>query len=108
MIFHDFGMATASLVGSLETKLAAVRSAGFSQVMIAASDVVSHPGGTAAGVGGIKSGLEFTGLAGARATSRADGPLRRTRSTSVDARDLCGARRADVVEASIEARGARS
>ena len=50
MIFHDFGMDTASLAGSLDTKLAAVREAGFSQVMITAADVVGHPGGTAAGV----------------------------------------------------------
>ena len=63
MIFHDFGMATASLAGSLETKLAAVRSAGFSQVMISAQDVVAHPGGTAAGVRAVRSsGLEVTGL----------------------------------------------
>ena len=40
MIFGDFGMDTASLAGALETKLAAVRRAGFSQVMIAAGDVV--------------------------------------------------------------------
>jgi sugar phosphate isomerase/epimerase len=76
MIFHDFGMATASLVGSLETKLAAVRSAGFSQVMIAAADVVSHPGGTAAGVGAARaSGLEFTGLEALRDFEGLDGPL---------------------------------
>ena len=40
MIFSDFGMDTASLAGALEVKLAAVRRAGFAQVMIAASDVV--------------------------------------------------------------------
>ncbi len=63
MIFHDFGMDTASLAGSLDTKLAAVREAGFSQVMITAADVVGHPGGTAAGVRAVRdSGLEVTGL----------------------------------------------
>ena len=63
MIFHDFGMDTASLAGSLDTKLAAVREAGFSQVMIAAADVVGHSGGTAAGVRAVcDSGLEVTGL----------------------------------------------
>ena len=63
MIFHDFGMDTASLAGSLDTKLAAVREAGFSQVMITAADVVSHPGGTAAGVRAVRaSGLEVTGV----------------------------------------------
>ena len=45
MIFSDFGMDTASLAGALEVKLAAVRRAGFSQVMIAAGDVVGHPAG---------------------------------------------------------------
>ena len=63
MIFHDFGMDTASLAGSLDTKLAAVREAGFSQVMITAADIVGHPGGTAAGVRAVRgSGLEVTGL----------------------------------------------
>ena len=40
MIFPDFGMDTASLAGSLETKLAAIGEAGFAQVMISAADVV--------------------------------------------------------------------
>ena len=63
MIFHDFGMDTASLAGSLQTKLAAVREAGFSQVMISAADVVAHPGGTGDGVRCVvDSGLEVTGL----------------------------------------------
>ena len=46
MNYSDIGMDTASLAGSLESKLAAVRGAGFAQVMISASDVVGHPGGT--------------------------------------------------------------
>jgi sugar phosphate isomerase/epimerase len=63
MIFSDFGMDTASLAGSLETKLAAVREAGFSQVMISAADVVGHPGGVAAGIAAVRaSGLRVTGL----------------------------------------------
>jgi len=63
MIFNDFGMDTASLAGSLECKLAAIRQAGFTQVMIAASDVVGHPSGIAAGVRAIReSGLTVTGL----------------------------------------------
>ncbi|CAG0954165.1 Inosose isomerase [Burkholderiales bacterium] len=77
MIFHDFGMATASLVGSLETKLAAVRNAGFSQVMISAADVVAHPGGTAAGVRAVRaSGLEVTGLEALRDFEGLEGQLR--------------------------------
>ncbi|MCC6195746.1 MAG: TIM barrel protein, partial [Burkholderiales bacterium] len=76
MIFHDFGMTTASLVGSLESKLAAVRRAGFSQVMIAATDVVSHPGGAAAGVRAVRdSGLELTGVEALRDFEGLDGHL---------------------------------
>jgi sugar phosphate isomerase/epimerase len=63
MIFHDFGMDTASLAGSLESKLAAIRHAGFAQVMISASDVVGHPAGVAAGARVVReSGLRVTGL----------------------------------------------
>lgn len=63
MIFNDFGMDTASLAGSLESKLAAVRGAGFAQVMIAARDVVGHPAGLDAGARAIRaSGLRVTGL----------------------------------------------
>ena len=63
MIFDDFGMDTASLAGALESKLAAVRHAGFSQVMISANDVVGHPAGVAAGVRAVRdSGLRVTGL----------------------------------------------
>jgi len=76
MIFHDFGMTTASLVGSLETKLAAVRGAGFSQVMIAAADVVAHPGGAEAGVRAAReSGLEVTGVEALRDYEGLEGPL---------------------------------
>ena len=63
MIFNDFGMDTASLAGSLDSKLAAVRRAGFAQVMIAAGDVVGHPAGIDAGVRAVRaSGLRVTGL----------------------------------------------
>jgi sugar phosphate isomerase/epimerase len=63
MIFHDFGMDTASLQGSLEGKLAAIRHAGFSQVMISAGDVVGHPAGLAGGARVVRdSGLRVTGL----------------------------------------------
>ncbi len=63
MNYADIGMDTASLAGSLESKLAAVRGAGFSQVMVSAADVVGHPAGVAAGVAAIRdSGLGVTGL----------------------------------------------
>lgn len=76
MIFNDFGMDTASLAGSLESKLAAVRHAGFSQVMISASDVVGHPSGIAAGVRAVRdSGLRVTGLEALRDFEGLDGRL---------------------------------
>ena len=48
--FDDFGMDTITLAGELSAKLAAMREAGFSQVMLKANDIVGHPGGVAAGV----------------------------------------------------------
>ncbi len=76
MIFGDFGMDTASLAGSLESKLAAVRRAGFSQVMIAAGDVVGHPSGIDAGVRAVReSGLSVTGLEALRDFEGLDGRL---------------------------------
>ena len=76
MIFDDFGMDTASLAGSLEGKLAAVRRAGFSQVMIAANDVVGHPSGTKAGVKAVRdSGLRVTGLEALRDFEGLDGRM---------------------------------
>jgi len=76
MIFNDFGMDTASLAGSLESKLAAIRQAGFTQVMISAGDVVGHPAGIAAGVRAIReSGLRVTGLEALRDFEGLDGQL---------------------------------
>lgn len=76
MIFGDFGMDTASLAGSLETKLAAVGRAGFPQVMISAGDVVGHPDGVAAGVRAVRaSGLSVTGLEALRDFEGLDGRL---------------------------------
>ena len=63
MNFADFGMDTASLAGTLESKLAAIRAAGFAQVMISAADVVAHPSGVDAGARCVReSGLRVTGL----------------------------------------------
>jgi sugar phosphate isomerase/epimerase len=63
MNFGDIGIDTVSLAGSLESRLAAARTAGFSQVMISATDVVGHPAGAAAGARAIReSGLRVTGL----------------------------------------------
>ncbi len=77
MIFTDIGMDTASLAGPLEGKLAAVRRAGFSQVMISAADVVGHPGGVAAGVRAVRdSGLAVTGVEALRDFEGCSGQLR--------------------------------
>ena len=59
----DFGMDSITLAGPLEAKLAAMREAGFRQVMLKASDIVGHPGGTDAAVRAVKSsGLRVTGF----------------------------------------------
>ena len=61
--FDDFGMDTISLAGPLEAKLAAIRGAGFSQVMLAARDLVGHAQGWRAAVAAVKaSGLRVTGF----------------------------------------------
>ena len=63
MKLEDFGMDTITLPGPLEAKLAAIRDAGFTQVMLSASDLASHPGGEAAAIRAVReSGLRVTGL----------------------------------------------
>jgi sugar phosphate isomerase/epimerase len=58
-----FGMDTITLAGPLEAKLKAVREAGFTQVMLNATDIVGHPGGEAAAVAAVRaSGLRVTGF----------------------------------------------
>jgi len=77
MIIRDFGMDTASLAGPLDAKLVAIRRAGFSQVMISASEIVGHPGGVAAGIRAVRdSGLAVTGLETLRDFEGLDGRLR--------------------------------
>ena len=59
----DFGMDTISLAGPLEAKLKAVREAGFTQIMLAARDIVGHPDGLQAAVAAVRaSGLRVTGF----------------------------------------------
>ncbi|MFT3718822.1 sugar phosphate isomerase/epimerase family protein [Pseudorhodoferax sp.] len=61
--FEGFGMDTITLAGPLEAKLAAMREAGFTQVMLKANDLVGHPGGLAAAVQAVRdSGLRGTGF----------------------------------------------
>lgn len=60
---EGFGMDTITLAGSLEAKLAAMKGAGFSQVMLMARDLVGHPGGVEAAAAAVKSsGLRPTGF----------------------------------------------
>ncbi|MEO8506866.1 MAG: TIM barrel protein [Betaproteobacteria bacterium] len=76
MIIRDFGMDTATLAGPLDAKLAAIRAAGFSQVMVSASEVVGHPGGVDAGIRAVRdSGLAVTGLEMLRDFEGLDGQL---------------------------------
>jgi sugar phosphate isomerase/epimerase len=58
-----FGMDTITLAGPLEAKLAAMKAAGFSQVMLKANDLVGHPQGVDAAVAAVRaSGLRGTGF----------------------------------------------
>jgi sugar phosphate isomerase/epimerase len=60
---RDFGMDTISLAGSLPAKLAAMREAGFGQVMLSARDVAGHDGGIDAAARAVRdSGLRVTGF----------------------------------------------
>ena len=59
----DIGMDTISLSGTLPVKLRAVKDAGFSQIMLTASDLAAHAGGFAAATAAVRaSGLRVTGL----------------------------------------------
>jgi 2-keto-myo-inositol isomerase len=59
----DFGMDSISLAGPLAAKLRAIKEAGFSQVMLAARDLVGHADGWHAAVEEVKSsGLRVTGF----------------------------------------------
>lgn len=63
MFIRDFGMDTITLNGSLPGKLAAIRQAGFSQVMLSARDLTGHPAGVDEAVACVRdSGLRVTGF----------------------------------------------
>jgi sugar phosphate isomerase/epimerase len=61
--FDDFGMAAVTLAGPLETRLTAIRDAGFTQVMLDAVDIAQLPGGLEAAARAVEaSGLRVTGF----------------------------------------------
>jgi sugar phosphate isomerase/epimerase len=63
MNLDHFGMDSITLAGPLEAKLKAIREAGFTQVMLNATDIVGHPGGEQAAVEAVRrSGLRVTGF----------------------------------------------
>jgi sugar phosphate isomerase/epimerase len=63
MNLDHFGMDTITLAGPLEGKLSAIKRAGFTQVMLNATDIVSHAGGEEAAVAAVRaSGLRVTGF----------------------------------------------
>src|ERR1700741_4154724 len=69
-------MDTITLAGPLEAKLRATREAGFTQIMLNATDIVGHPGGEAAAVGAVRaSGLRVTGFQVLRDSEGLPGPL---------------------------------
>jgi sugar phosphate isomerase/epimerase len=62
-MLNGYGMDTITMAGSLEAKLSAMKAAGFSQVMLMARDLVTHPGGVSAAVQAVQaSGLRPTGF----------------------------------------------
>lgn len=72
----DFGLAASSLAGGLATRLAALRAAGLSQVMLDAADLAAHPDGVAAAVAAVRaSGLRVAGLQSLRDFEGLDGRL---------------------------------
>ncbi len=62
-MLDGYGMDTITMAGTLEANLAAMKGAGFSQVMLMARDLVTHPGGVQAAVAAVQaSGMRPTGF----------------------------------------------
>ncbi|WP_020653017.1 sugar phosphate isomerase/epimerase family protein [Massilia niastensis] len=76
MNLSNFGMDSITLAGPLESKLAASKAAGFSQIMLWAKDLAGHPGGLAEAVRLVKaSGVRVTGIQVMRDYEGLAGPL---------------------------------
>jgi sugar phosphate isomerase/epimerase len=74
--WDDFGMDTVSLAGPLESRLQAIGDGGFTQVMLSARDLASHPDGVSAACRAVRaSGLRVTGLQVLRDLEGLTGPL---------------------------------
>ena len=59
----DFGMDSRTMAGPLEARLKAARDAGFTQIMLSASDLAGHAGGVDGAVAAVlASGLRVTGF----------------------------------------------
>jgi sugar phosphate isomerase/epimerase len=72
----SIGMDTITLAGPLEARLEAMRAAGFTQVMLSARDLTSHPAGPQAAAAAVRaSGLRPTGLQVLRDFEGLDGHL---------------------------------
>jgi len=93
MNFSDIGLDTACLAGTLESRLAAARGAGFAQVMISAADVAGHAGGAVAGYRVVReSGLAVTGLEALRDFEGLEGQLHAYKlDVAKSMLEICGA-----------------
>lgn len=73
---NDFAVDSRALAGSLQTKLSAVRAAGFVQIVLSAQDLVNHSGGVDAGVAAVRaSGLRVMGFQAPSNFEGVAGPL---------------------------------
>jgi len=76
MNLDHFGVNTVTFAGGLESKLQAVRDAGFTQIVLSAQDIVGHPGGEAAAAAALRaSGLRPVALQVLRDFEGLDGHL---------------------------------
>jgi len=76
MNLSNFGMDSITLAGPLESKLAASKAVGFSQIMLWAKDLASHPGGLNEAVRVVRaSGVRVTGIQVMRDYEGLTGPL---------------------------------
>ena len=76
MNLSNFGMDSITLAGPLESKLAASKAAGFSQIMLWAKDLASYPGGLEQAVQLVRgSGVRVTGIQVMRDFEGLSGPL---------------------------------